>query len=399
MTVQEIKNHLLQILKNNLPELSGNVNLELEIPPQSEMGHLAIGCFEIGRMTKHTPGKIATELAKKIQSDEVIDKVKHTGPYLNFFLKKDVWFKSVCDEILATDSVFGQAEDGKGKRIMIEYSGPNTNKPQHIGHLRNDFLGMSVANLFAELNFEVIRVNLVNDRGIHICKSMLAYKKWGEDKTPESEKIKGDHFVGNYYVMFTQKAKEDQTLLDEAQEMLVKWESGDNEVMALWQKMNKWAVDGLKETYKKINVEFDKYYYESETYKLGKDIVLKALKEGLIYKREDGAIEIDLTPYNLDKKVLMRADGTSVYVTQDLALAKLRQDEFSPDRAIYVVGSEQEYYFKTLFTILAIFGYEWAKNLYHLSYGMVSLPDGRLKSREGSVADADDLIAELENLA
>jgi arginyl-tRNA synthetase len=255
-----------------------------------------------------------------------------------------------------------------------------------------------VANLFSALNFETVRANIINDRGIHICKSMLAYQKWGKGRTPESEKIKPDHFVGQYYVMFGQKVGEDPKLMDEAQELLRKWEAGDNETLLLWQKMNKWAIDGLKQTYKKIGVDFDKYYYESETYKSGKDIVLKAVKDGMAYKREDGAVEIDLTQYGLDKKVLLRADGTSVYVTQDIGLAVLRQKEYSPDRMIYVVGSEQDYHFKVLFNILAIFGYEWAKNLYHLSHGMISLSEGRMKSREGVVVDADDLIAELEKL-
>jgi len=399
MTILDIKNHLIKIIKNNLPDLPADFNLEIEIPPQPEMGDLAVSCFSITKLVKKSPVKIAADLANKIVPDEIIEQAKNNGPYLNFFLKKDVWFKSICEEVLLPTNAFGNSQEGKGKKILIEYSGPNTNKPQHLGHLRNNFIGSAVANLFVQLGFEVIRVNLINDRGIHICKSMLTYQKWGEGKTPESEKMKSDHFIGQYYVMFEQKSKEDPKLLDEAQALLKKWEAGDNETLALWQKMNQWAIDGLKETYKKIGVDFDKYYYESETYKLGKDIILKALKDGLAYKREDGAVEIDLTQYGLDKKVLIRADSTSVYVTQDIGLATLRQKEYSPDRMIYVVASEQDYHFKVLFTILAIFGYEWAKNLYHLSYGLVSLPEGRMKSREGKVVDADDLIAELENLA
>ncbi len=398
MTVSEIKSHLLSLVRKNLPDLPDDFVLELDVPPQAEMGDLAVPCFGPAKLFKKSPSKIAIELSKKITGDEIIDKASHHGPYLNFFLKKDIWCKTVCDEILSNADDFGNSGEGKDKKILIEYSGPNTNKPQHLGHLRNNFIGSSVANLFAALSFATIRANIINDRGIHICKSMLAYQKWGEGKTPESEKIKPDHFVGQYYVMFDQKAKEDPKLLDEAQELLRKWEAGDNETLRLWQQMNKWAIDGLNQTYKKIGVDFDKYYYESETYKSGKDIILKALKDGLAYKREDGAVEIDLAQYALEKKVLLRADGTSVYVTQDIGLAVLRQKEYSPDRMIYVVASEQDYHFKVLFNILAIFGYEWAKNLYHLSYGMVALPEGRMKSREGKVVDADDLIAELEKL-
>jgi arginyl-tRNA synthetase len=398
MLIGEIKSHLLSLIRKNLPDLPEDFVLDLDIPPQPEMGDLAVPCFAMSKLLKKSPGALATALSKNITHDEVIARMSHKGPYLNFFLKKDVWFKVVCEEILSNIDNFGNSGEGKDKKILIEYSGPNTNKPQHLGHLRNNFIGSSVANLFSALNFETVRANIINDRGIHICKSMLAYQKWGKGRTPESEKIKPDHFVGQYYVMFGQKVGEDPKLMDEAQELLRKWEAGDNETLLLWQKMNKWAIDGLKQTYKKIGVDFDKYYYESETYKSGKDIVLKAVKDGMAYKREDGAVEIDLTQYGLDKKVLLRADGTSVYVTQDIGLAVLRQKEYSPDRMIYVVGSEQDYHFKVLFNILAIFGYEWAKNLYHLSHGMISLSEGRMKSREGVVVDADDLIAELEKL-
>ena len=373
MLIGEIKSHLLSLIRKNLPDLPEDFVLDLDIPPQPEMGDLAVPCFAMSKLLKKSPGALATALSKNITHDEVIARMSHKGPYLNFFLKKDVWFKVVCEEILSNIDNFGNSGEGKDKKILIEYSGPNTNKPQHLGHLRNNFICSSVANLFSALNFETVRANIINDRGIHICKSMLAYQKWGKGRTPESEKIKPDHFVGQYYVMFGQKVGEDPKLMDEAQELLRKWEAGDNETLLLWQKMNKWAIDGLKQTYKKIGVDFDKYYYESETYKSGKDIVLKAVKDGMAYKREDGAVEIDLTQYGLDKKVLLRADCTSVYVTQDIGLAVLRQKEYSPDRMIYVVGSEQDYHFKVLFNILAIFGYEWAKNLYHLSHGMISL--------------------------
>lgn len=399
MYIKDIEKHISNVIKNNLDNLPVDFVIDLEFPPNPEMGDLAVNCFEMAKILKKSPQKIAQDLASKIESDEIIEKVKNIGPYLNFFLKKENWFKIVCQEILEKKERFGCQDIGKKEKILIEYSAPNTNKPQHLGHLRNNFLGMAVANLFSVLGFKVIKVNVINDRGIHICKSMLAYQKWGENRTPESEKIKGDHFVGRYYVMFEEKVKEEPGLLDEAQELLRKWEAGEAETLALWQKLNHWAIEGLKQTYKKIGAEFDKWYYESETYKLGKKIILKMLKKKICYKRPDGAIEIDLTKDGLDKKVLIRADGTSVYVTQDIGLAKLKQDDFKPDRSIYVVASEQEYHFKVLFTILALFNFKWVKNLYHLSYGLVSLPEGRMKSREGKIIDADDIIAEIENLA
>lgn len=400
MTVREIKDYLLGAVKGNVPEeLPPDLLLEIEIPPEPKMGDLTLACFTLAKYLKNKPGKIAADLATKILPDEIIEKAINEGPYLNFWLKKEFWFQTICQEILELKEKFGTSDFGKNKKILVEYSAPNTNKPQHLGHLRNNFLGMATAKLFTKLGFDVIRANLINDRGIHICKSMLIYQKWGAGKTPESEKMKGDHFVGKYYVMFEEKSKEDPKLLDEAQELLRKWEAGDADTLALWHKMNDWAMDGFKETYEKVGAEFDKWYYESETYQLGREIILKALKKKLCYQREDGAIEIDLGPYNLDKKVLIRADGTSVYVTQDIGLAQLKQKDFKPDRSIYVVGSEQDYYFRLLFTILAIFGFKWAKNLYHLSYAWVFLPEGRMKSREGIVVDADDLIAEMEQLA
>jgi arginyl-tRNA synthetase len=399
MDIFSIKNHLINSIKNNFPDLPTDLKIDLEIPPNPKMGDLGVGCFNLGKFLKKSPEKIAQFLASQIKPDEIIEKVKAEGPYLNFFLKKEIWFKTVCEEILKKGKNFGNLKIGKKEKILIEYSAPNTNKPQHLGHLRNNFLGMSVANLFSCLGFKVIKVNVINDRGIHICKSMLAYKKWGENKTPEEDKLKGDHFVGKFYVLFEEEAKKNPKLLEEAYDLLRKWEKKDEETLILWQKLNKWALKGFKQTYKKIGIKFDKWYYESDFYKLGKRIVLKALKKGLCYKREDGAIEIDLTSRGLGKKVLIRADGTSVYITQDIGLAKLKHDDFKPTRSIYVVASEQDFYFKVLFTVLEIFGFKWAKNLYHLSYGLVHLPEGVMKSREGKVIDADDLITEIEKLA
>jgi arginyl-tRNA synthetase len=399
MTCLEIKQNLIKTIKKAEPNIPANFNFEFEIPPEPKMGDLSFACFELAKIFKKEPADLAALLAKKIEPGLLVIKAKNIGPYLNFFLNKKLWFEIVIGEILEKKENFGLTNYGQGKTVLIEYSAPNTNKPLHLGHLRNTFLGASVANLLASLGFKVVRANLINDRGIHITKSMLAYQKWGEGKTPESEKIKGDHFVGKYYVLFEQKAKENQTLIDEAQALLRKWESGDSETIALWQKMNQWAMNGFKETYKKIGVDFDKWYFESYIYQLGKEVVLKALKKHLCYKRQDGAIEIDLDKYGLGKKVLLRPDGTSVYITQDIGLAKLKYHDFKPVKSIYVVAAEQDLHFKILFKILELFGFPWAKNCYHLSYGLIFLPEGKMKSREGTVVDADDIIAQMESLA
>jgi arginyl-tRNA synthetase len=282
---------------------------------------------------------------------------------------------------------------------MIEFSCPNTNKPLHLGHMRNDSLGESVSAILKANGADVKKVNLINNRGVHICKSMLAYKKFGNGETPESSNIKGDHLVGKYYVRFAQWEKEDPTAVDQAKEMLVKWEEGDAETIALWEKMNGWTLDGLAESYEKTGVSFDKYYYESNTYKLGKDKVLKGLEDGVFYKAEDGSVWIDLDDIKLDKKVLLRKDGTSLYMTQDIGTAIARHEDWPFDSLIYVVASEQQYHFKVLFHILDKLGYSWAKDLHHLSYGMVNLPNGKMKSREGTVVDADDLFDNLAELA
>ncbi|MBL7141837.1 arginine--tRNA ligase [Patescibacteria group bacterium] len=403
MTSVEIKENIISLLKKALPDLPSDFEFEIEPPPQPEMGDLSFACFKAAKALGQTPEKVSKNssdlLGAKISLIDPVDKVKALGPYLNFFLDKRIWFESVCQEILKKKEKFGDSDTGKGKKILIEYSAPNTNKPQHLGHLRNNFLGWTLTNLFSTVGSKVIKVNLVNDRGIHICKSMLAYQKWGEGRTPESEKVKGDHFVGQYYVLFEERAKESPELLEEAQKMLEQWEQGDSEVLSLWQQMNKWAVDGLKQTYKKIGVDFDHWYFESDIYNSGKKIILKALKKGWCYQREDKAIEIDLTRDGLGKKVLVRPNGTSVYITQDVGLAKLKHDQFEPDKSIYVVASEQNYHFQVLFRVLEIFGFNWVKDCHHLSYGLVFLPKGKMKSREGETADADDIIAEMEQLA
>jgi arginyl-tRNA synthetase len=279
---------------------------------------------------------------------------------------------------------------------MIEYPAPNTNKPLHLGHVRNMLLGNSICSILAFAGYQAIPVNYVNDRGVHICKSMLAYQKWGKNKQPDK---KSDHFVGDFYVMFSQKAKEHPELEQETQELLRKWEAGDKELVALWKKMNKWALDGFNETYKKFDVHHKKTYFESEIYNHGKEIILEGLKKGLFSKDEEGAIIADLENNGLGKKVLIRKDGTAIYITTDIYLAKIKFDDFKMDKSVYIVGSEQIYHFKVLFKLLDMLGFPFAKNCYHLAYGMIYLPEGRMKSREGTVVDADDLLVEMEKEA
>jgi len=300
--------------------------------------------------------------------------------------------------------------------ILVEYSSPNTNKPLHLGHIRNNLLGFSLYRLLSACGHKVIKTNIVNDRGIHICKSMLAWQKYGNGETPESSGIKGDHLVGKYYVLFEKmykfqaeelmskgvepgEAKNSAPLLMEAREMLLKWEAGDKEIIELWKRMNSWVYDGFNKTYEALGVDFDKIYYESDTYKIGKDLVLSALKDGIMYQMEDKSIWVDLTSEGLDQKLLLRSDGTAVYMTQDLGTAVLRQQEYKFDKCLYVVGNEQNYHFQVLKAVLARMGYKWADGLHHFSYGMVELPEGRMKSREGTIVDADDLIREMKETA
>lgn len=397
MTISEIKKNIVDLVKKAL-NLPSDFVLELDLPPDPKMGDVSISCFKIAKHLNQSPEKVAANISAQVGPGQIVEKAKNAGPYVNFFLNYELWFRSVLEQI-QKQNFAAHVETGSPKKIVLEYSSPNTNKPQHLGHLRNNFLGWSLAQLLQAAGHKVIAVNLINDRGIHIAKSMLAYTLWGDNKTPVSESIKGDHFVGDYYVLFEKKVRQNPELFKKAQELLEKWEKNDKKTRKLWKKMNAWALHGINQTYKKIGIDFDRTYYESKVYAKGKKIVLNALKKGLCYQREDGAIEIDLTSYGLDRKVLLRPDGTSVYITQDIGLAKLRYKQFKPNTYIYVVGSEQDYHFKVLFKILQVFGNEWAKNCYHCSYGLISLPYGRMKSREGTVVDADDIIDEMEQLA
>ncbi len=400
--MKEIKESLQKNILNAIKQISADINLSvsdiiIEIPPKPELGDIAFPMFPYAKILKKAPPIIAAQIVDNIQDKD--NQYKAIGPYVNVFIAKQPVIKKAIEKVFEEKDKYGFGAGRKDEKIMIEFSCPNTNKPLHLGHLRNDSLGECVSRILKANRAEVFKVNLINDRGIHICKSMLAYKEFGNDTTPESENIKSDHFVGKYYVEFSKLSKKDPDAEKRAQEMLVAWEKGDNEIKTLWAKMNKWAIDGIEETYKKTGIFFDKVYYESQTYAAGKKEVLKGLEKGIFYKDENNTIWVDLTDINLDKKVLLRGDGTSIYLTQDIGTAIERHDDWPFDTLIYVVASEQQYHFKVLFNVLLKLGYKWANNLYHLSYGLVNLPEGRMKSREGTVVDADDLLEELSSMA
>jgi len=377
-------------------------------------GQVTIVTFPYTKFSRKSPEQTGNEIGAYLKTElQEIAAFNVIKGFLNLSIADAYWLNQLYTQILP-DS-FAVAKPN-GKKVMVEYSSPNTNKPLHLGHVRNNLLGFSVAQILAAAGFEVVKANLVNDRGIHICKSMLAWQLFGNGETPESTGMKGDHLVGKYYVIFDkeykkeieflksegqteEEAKKNAPLIKQAQEMLLKWEADDENVINLWKTMNTWVYDGFGKTYKALGVDFDKFYYESNTYLLGKDIVEEGLEKGVFFQKEDGSVWIDLTPDGLDEKLVRRSDGTSVYMTQDLGTAQLKYDDFRMDESIYVVGNEQDYHFKVLFLILKKLGKSWAKGLYHLSYGMVDLPSGKMKSREGTVVDADDLIGEMEQTA
>ena len=370
--------------------------------------------FPFLRMTRKNPeesGKMIGQFLK--DNTELISDFNVVKGFLNLEISSRIWLNGFIEDYL--NKSWGRQKP-KNQKVMVEYSSPNTNKPLHLGHLRNNFLGFSVSRILEAAGYQVMKVNLVNDRGIHICKSMVAYQKFGAGETPESSGIKGDHLIGRYYVIFDKKykaeineliaggmsreeAEKSAPLLNEAKNMLQKWEQKDAEIMSLWEKMNGWVYQGFDITYRNIGVSFDKTLHESETYLLGKDIVEEGLLKGIFYRRDDGSVWIDLTKEGLDEKLLLRSDGTSVYMTQDLGTADLKHDLFPFDKSIYVVGNEQDYHFDILFLILKKLGRTYAEGMYHLSYGMVDLPSGKMKSREGTVVDADDLVTEMETTA
>lgn len=389
-----------------------DVNLQ---PTKQEFeGTYTFTSFTFAKQTKKSPELTASMLGDYLKANfESIAGYNVVKGFLNLVIADATWIQSFR-QITQTPE-YGTFPKN-GKRVVVEYSSPNTNKPLHLGHLRNNFLGFSVAEILKARGYEVSKVNLVNDRGIHICKSMLAYQQQGQGETPESSGLKGDHLIGKYYVLFDQMlkqevhtlvqqgqseedAKKNSLLMKQAQHMLLQWEKGDPEVFGLWKKMNEWVYEGFNKTYKTIGVDFDKIYYESNTYLLGKEVVADGLQKNVFYKKEDGSVWVDLREDGLDEKLLLRGDGTSVYITQDLGTADLKYEEYQSERSIYVVGNEQDYHFKVLQLILKKMGRPYADGIYHLSYGMVDLPSGKMKSREGTVVDADDLVQEMFDTA
>ncbi len=380
-------------------------------------GNLTIVVFPFLKASHKRPEDTAQEIGDYLVANcEAVEKYNVIKGFLNITIKPSFW-TGVLQHIAQEPDYGMKPVTDDSKLVMVEYSSPNTNKPLHLGHVRNNLLGYSLAKILEANGNKVVKTNIVNDRGIHICKSMLAWLKWGEGATPESTGKKGDHLIGDFYVAFDQhykaevkqiaaeqgigeeEAEKQSTLMHEAREMLKKWEAGDPEVRALWRKMNEWVYAGFDETYKRMGVSFDKIYYDSETYLEGKEKVLEGLEKGVFYRKEDGSVWADLTPDGLDHKLLLRSDGTSVYMTQDIGTAKLRYQDYPIDQMIYVVGNEQNYHFQVLALLLDKVGFKWGKDLIHFSYGMVELPSGKMKSREGTVVDADDLMDEMIDTA
>lgn len=409
-----IQNRLIEVTVQAVKQLYNADISENQIALQETRkefeGQITIVTFPVTRFSKKSPEQTGTEMGEYLKAHiSAITDFNVIKGFLNICLSDEYWISLLNETIVKSD--FG-VFPSNGKKIMVEYSSPNTNKPLHLGHIRNNLLGYSVAELLKAYGYDVIKANLVNDRGIHICKSMLAWQKFGNGETPESTGTKGDHLVGKYYVVFDKEykkeietlkaegqtedeAKKNAPLIKEAQAMLQQWEAGDEAVIDLWKTMNTWVYAGFEKTYKQLGVNFDKYYYESNTYLLGKDIIQEGLDSDVFFKKEDNSVWIDLTADGLDEKLVLRGDGTSVYITQDLGTAQLKYDEFKMNDSIYVVGNEQDYHFKVLFLILKKLGKSWADGLFHLSYGMVDLPSGKMKSREGTVVDADDLMSEM----
>ena len=398
--------------------------IQLQKTKKEFEGHLTLVVFPLLRISRKKPEDTAREIGEYLAANSpLIEKYNAVNGFLNLTISSSSWIGLLLD--IHHDAQYGiVAPTEESPLVMIEYSSPNTNKPLHLGHVRNNLLGWALANVIAANGNKVVKTNIVNDRGIHICKSMLAWLKYGNGETPVTSGKKGDHLIGDYYVAFDkhyreqvaeltakfqaegldegtakQRAEREAPLIVEAHKMLVKWEQGDPEVRGLWKRMNEWVYAGFDETYKNLGVSFDKIYYESDTYLEGKKVVLKGLENNLFFKKEDGSVWADLTKDGLDEKLLLRADGTSVYMTQDIGTAKLRFQDYPINKMIYVVGNEQNYHFQVLSILLDRLGFEWGKSLVHFSYGMVELPNGKMKSREGTVVDADDLIAEMVSQA
>ena len=420
----DIEQKLVASVQDALKALYGQdvpaAQVQLQKTKKEFKGHLTLVVFPFLRMSRKAPEQTAQEIGNYLKDNtNVVAEYNVVKGFLNLTIASAAWIELL--EAIRSDEQYGLTKaDEQSPLVMIEYSSPNTNKPLHLGHVRNNLLGNALANIIAANGNRVVKTNIVNDRGIHICKSMLAWLKYGNGETPESSGKKGDHLIGDYYVAFDKhfkaevkelmanyiaqgmpeeeakaKAEAESPLMKEARQMLVKWEAGDPEERALWQRMNNWVYAGFDETYERMGVSFDKIYYESNTYLEGKKKVLEGLEKGLFYRKEDGSVWADLTPQGLDHKLLLRADGTSVYMTQDIGTAEQRFTDYPIDKMIYVVGNEQNYHFQVLSILLDRLGFEWGKSLVHFSYGMVELPEGKMKSREGTVVDADDLMDEM----
>lgn len=415
-----IEQQITRAIVSGIKELYGadfeTTKIQLGKTKKEFKGHLTLVVFPFLKISRKSPEQTAQDLGQYlIENEPAVATFNVIKGFLNLTISDSSWIDLL-------NAINGQPNFGKTEvteespLVMIEYSSPNTNKPLHLGHVRNNLLGYSLAEIMKANGYKVVKTNIVNDRGIHICKSMLAWKKWGEGVTPESTAKKGDHVVGDFYVLFDKKYKQElaelqasgltkeeseaqSSLMAEAREMLLKWEAGDKEVVALWSMMNSWVYAGFDETYKRMGVDFDKIYYESQTYLEGKEKVLEGLEKGVFSRREDGSVWADLTGDGLDEKLLLRADGTSVYMTQDIGTAKLRFDDYPINKMIYVVGNEQNYHFQVLSILLDRLGFEFGRGLVHFSYGMVELPEGKMKSREGTVVDADDLMEEMVSTA
>lgn len=411
-----IDNIIAQGVSRAVKELYGVDTPAEQIVPQATRkefeGNLTVVVFPWVKAARKAPDAVAAEIGDWLVDNEpAVDRYNAVKGFLNIVIEPTYWC-SVLEHIAADDTYGFTAATDNSPLVMVEYSSPNTNKPLHLGHVRNNLLGYSLSQILKACGNRVVKTNIVNDRGIHICKSMLAWQKWGEGATPESTGKKGDHLIGDFYVLFDKhyreevsqlmaqglsedEAKAQSALMAEAREMLRRWEQKDPEVRALWKRMNEWVYAGFDVTYKRLGVDFDKIYYESETYLEGKEKVMEGLEKGIMYRKEDGSVWADLTDAGLDNKLLLRSDGTSVYMTQDIGTAKLRFRDYPIDKMIYVVGNEQNYHFQVLSLLLDRLGFRWGKDLVHFSYGMVELPEGKMKSREGTVVDADDLMEEM----
>ncbi|AYW37902.1 arginine--tRNA ligase [Capnocytophaga canimorsus] len=414
--------NLQEILKQHTQKASEQIfgvsleNIELQQTKKEFEGDITIVIFPMLRQIKGNPEQIGQQIGTFLQENvKEVESFNVIKGFLNLVILDSYYIDFL--KSIENETHFGLAQPNSQKTIMVEYSSPNTNKPLHLGHIRNNLLGYSVAEILKAAGHKVYKTQIINDRGIHICKSMIAWQRFGNGETPENSGLKGDKLVGNYYVAFDkaykseieqlisegktkEEAEKQAPIFLEAQEMLRKWEAGDEQVISLWKEMNQWVYNGFSTTYKNLGVDFDSYYYESDTYLLGKDIIEEGLQKGVFFKKEDGSVWCDLTADGLDEKLVLRSDGTSVYITQDIGTATQRVKDYPDVKGmVYTVGNEQDYHFKVLFLILKKLGFDWAENLYHLSYGMVDLPSGKMKSREGTVVDADDLIAEMEQTA